>query len=74
MCVGELAEVLGVRGRTEADVRVRGRRLTVSLLTLDDPEELQQGDRLLVHCGYALARLTPQEAADAARIREGSRS
>ncbi len=80
MCLGELGEVLGVRGPAEADVRVGARTVTVSLLTLADvgPEALGAGDWLLVHSGYALARLTPAEAADARQareqIREGSGS
>lgn len=72
MCLGELGEVVQVRAPAEADVRVGTRTLTVSLLTLTGAEEPAPGDWLLVHSGYALARLTAEEAADAERIREGS--
>lgn len=74
MCVGELGAVLCLRGPAQADVRVAGRTLTVSLLTLDDGAPLAAGDVVLVHSGFALARLTPEEAAEAERIREGDRS
>lgn len=69
MCLGELAEVLRLRGPAQAEVRVGPRTVTVSLLTLDGP--VHEGDRLLVHSGYALARLTEDEAAEAERIRRG---
>ena len=72
MCLGELAQVLCLRGPEAVDVRGAGRRLTVSLLTLEDPRSVAVGDRLLVHSGYALARLSAQEAADAERIREAT--
>lgn len=78
MCLGELGEVLSVRGPAEADVRVGARTVTVSLLTLagagagagDGADPLVPGDRLLVHSGYALARLTAAEAAEAQQVRE----
>lgn len=74
MCLGELGEVLRVRGPAEADVRVGARTVTVSLLTLagagDGGGALVPGDRLLVHSGYALARLTAAEAAEAQEVRE----
>lgn len=73
MCVGELGAVLCLRGPAQADVEVAGRTLTVSLLTLDDAADLVAGDVLLVHSGFALARLTPEEAVEAERIREGDR-
>ncbi|CAI9404161.1 HypC/HybG/HupF family hydrogenase formation chaperone [Nocardioides sp. T2.26MG-1] len=74
MCLGELGVVQRVLASGVVEVRVGPRTLTASLLTLTGPEPLAPGDWLLVHCGYALARLTPQEAADARRIREGSPS
>lgn len=72
MCLGELGEVVEVRAPAEAAVRVGARTMTVSLLTLPGPEAVAPGDWLIVHCGYALARITADEAADAERIREGS--
>ncbi len=76
MCLGELGEVLHVRGPAEADVCVGARTVTVSLLTLpgagtgDGADALVPGDRLLVHSGYALARLTAAQAAEAREVRE----
>ena len=72
MCLGELAKVVEVRAPAEAAVRVGTRTMTVSLLTLPDPEAVAPGDWLIVHCGYALTRVTAEEAADAGWIREGS--
>ncbi len=77
MCLGELGRVARVEAAA-AEVRVGARTLRVSLLTL--PEPVTPGDWVLVHSGYALARLTAQEAADASVLRgavadaeEGSR-
>ncbi|HEY0952827.1 HypC/HybG/HupF family hydrogenase formation chaperone [Nocardioides sp.] len=73
MCLGELAEVVGVDTGTAAQVRVGGRAGTVSLLTLPDPGvPVAPGDWLLVHAGFALARLTAEDAAQAREIRERS--
>jgi len=66
MCLGELVEVVEVDGQTAEALR-GGRRLTVSLLTLDEP--VSAGDWLVVHAGFALERVTPAEAHEAARIR-----
>lgn len=70
MCLGELAEVTRVTGPARAAVRVGARTVIVSLLTLPDNAPVAPGDWLLVHAGFALARLTPHEAADAQEIRE----
>ena len=67
MCLGELAEVTRVRHEAEAEVRVDGRALSVSPLTLHEP--VVPGDWLVVHSGFALSRLTPEEAREARRIR-----
>lgn len=67
MCLGELAEVVEVRDGRTVLVRSPGRTTTVSLLTLDGP--VGPGDWLLCHSGFALRRLTPQEAHDAAALR-----
>ena len=67
MCLGELAEVTAVTGDGTAQVRSDGRALTVSLLTLD--EMVAPGDWLLTHAGFALSRLTRDQALEAARIR-----
>ena len=70
MCLGELAEVLEARDGQTVLVRSPGRTATVSLLTLDGP--VAPGDWLLCHSGFALRRLTPQEAHDAASLRATS--
>jgi len=67
VCLGELAEVVEAPDGDAVLVRSRGRTTTVSLLTLDGP--VAPGDWLLCHSGFALRRLTPQEARDAATLR-----
>lgn len=67
MCLGELAEVLEAPDARTALVRSSARVVTVSLLTLDGP--VAPGDWLLCHSGFALRRLSPQEAHDAAALR-----
>ena len=67
MCLGELAEVLELAAGPTAVVRSSGRVVTVSLLTLDEP--VAPGDWVLCHSGFALRRLTPEEAGDAAAVR-----
>jgi hydrogenase expression/formation protein HypC len=67
MCLGELAEVLQVMRGSAALVRSEARTVTVSLVTLD--EAVAPGDWVVCHSGFALSRLTPEEARDAATIR-----
>lgn len=67
MCLGELAEVVGVNAPGTADVRYGGRQVTVSLLTLEGT--VAPGDWLVVHSGFALERISASEAQEAARIR-----
>lgn len=67
MCLGELAEVLQLTGDSAALVRSEARTVTVSLLTLDDA--VAPGDWVVCHSGFALSRLTLEEARDAAAIR-----
>lgn len=67
MCLGDVAEVVELRAHGRAVVRVGGRTLEASLLTLGSP--VAAGDWLLVHSGFALARLSATEAADALAIR-----
>lgn len=67
MCLGELGEVLHLVGDSAALVRSQARTVTVSLLTLDDA--VAPGDWVVCHSGFALSRLTPEEARDAAAIR-----
>ena len=70
MCLGELGEVVRVDGDTAEVVGGTGRRTTVSLMTLDQP--VAAGDWLVVHAGFALERVSPAEAEEAARIRAAS--
>ena len=66
MCLGELAEVIDV-GTQNALVSGGGRTRTVSLLTLTDP--LTPGDWVVIHSGFALARLTAEQAREATALR-----
>ncbi len=67
MCLGEICQVVGL----EADgrVRVRGeqREQVVSLMTLEKGAEI--GDWIVVHSGFALGWLDPDEAAEAVALR-----
>jgi hydrogenase expression/formation protein HypC len=67
MCLGELAEVTELTAPAGAAVRVDGRVRTVSLLTLAEP--VAPGDWVLIHSGFALARLTADEAREARELR-----
>jgi hydrogenase expression/formation protein HypC len=67
VCLGELAEVLEAPDGHTALVLARGRTTRVSLLTLDGA--VAPGDWLLCHSGFALRRLSAQEAHDAAALR-----
>lgn len=67
MCLGELVEVAEVQGPGTALVRREGHALVVSLMALDEP--VAAGDWLMVHSGFALARLDAQEAQEAVRLR-----
>ena len=69
MCLGELAEVIDV-GTENAMVSGGGRTRTVSLLTLTDP--VTPGDWVVIHSGFALARLTAEEASEATALRATS--
>ncbi len=60
MCLGipmRIVEIHGVNARCEA----KGVSREVSLFMLQD-EPLQVGDPVLVHVGYAIQKMTPQEA------------
>jgi hydrogenase expression/formation protein HypC len=69
MCLGLPCELLALGPEGSAVVRSGRRTLGVSLMTL--PEPVSVGDWVLVHSGYALARLTRQEALDALSVRAG---
>ena len=69
MCLGELAEVIDV-STLNALVSGDGRARTVSLLTLTDP--VAPGDWVVIHSGFALGRLTAEEASEATALRTTS--
>jgi hydrogenase assembly chaperone HypC/HupF len=62
MCLATPAEVIAVNGE-DAEVDIDGVRLTVSAALTP---EIGPGDTVLVHVGFVLARIDPQEA-EAAR-------
>jgi hydrogenase expression/formation protein HypC len=68
MCLGQVCRTTALLGGDTALVRDGSRELPVSLLTLDEP--VHEGDWLLVHAGFALARLTGRQAREALAIRE----
>jgi hydrogenase expression/formation protein HypC len=62
MCLAIPAEILELDPTTDmAVVSLDGVRRPVSLALLDDAEV---GDYVLVHVGYALNRISPEEAAE----------
>lgn len=67
MCLGEIARVRRLIEDGSALVDAEGRTRTVSLLTLDHP--VVTGDWLLIHSGFALARLSPEQVRDSLAIR-----
>ena len=69
MCLGDLGQVLEVAADGTALVRTQTRTLTVSLLTLEAP--VAPGDWVVCHSGFALGRVTAEEAMEATAIRAG---
>ncbi|HYN67585.1 MAG TPA: HypC/HybG/HupF family hydrogenase formation chaperone [Ornithinibacter sp.] len=67
MCLGEVAQVVALGPDSSAVVRSRQRTATVSLLTLDEP--VAPGDWVVCHSGFALGRVTAEEATEATAIR-----
>jgi hydrogenase expression/formation protein HypC len=67
MCLGLTCQVAAVTGDGRALVDHGGRLTAVSLLTLDEP--VHPGEWLLVHAGFALARLSEEQVADARELR-----
>ena len=66
MCLGipmQVIEIAGFNARCEA----KGVEREVSLFMLQD-EEIRPGDYVMVHVGYALQKMTPQEARSAWEI------
>jgi hydrogenase expression/formation protein HypC len=67
MCLGEVLQLVEVAG--DRAVGRRGQsRVDLSLLTLEQP--VLPGDWVVAHSGFALERLSPQEAAAALAVRQ----
>lgn len=71
MCLGLTCRVVAVLDGGLALVHSGERELQVSLLTLDEP--VARGDWVLVHAGFALARLSEEQVMDAATVRAATR-
>ena len=67
MCLGEVVQVVEVPSDGEALARIGSRVIPVSLITLDG--QVSPGDWLVMHSGFAMARLSPDEADEALAIR-----
>ena len=71
MCLGEIVRLDTVAGPAGVG-HVGDREIAVSLVTLEVP--VAAGDWVVVHSGFALERLDPDEAADALAIRHDPQS
>jgi hydrogenase expression/formation protein HypC len=60
MCLALPVRVVELLGDDEAVIDLDGIRKQISLALVDD---VQVGDYVILHVGYALARLDPDEAA-----------
>ncbi len=60
MCLGIPMQIVAIDGYT-AHCEAKGVRRDVSLFMLQD-ENPQTGDHIVVHVGYAIQIITPQEA------------
>ncbi len=67
MCLSIPAKVLSVEEEEMARVSVRGVETRVSLQLVDD---IQPGDYVLVHTGFALQKLSEEEARESLKILE----
>jgi len=72
MCLGEVVQLVEVQSGGQAVAQVGSRTVPVSLLTLDVP--VGAGDWVVMHSGFALARLSPEEAFEALALRAASRA
>ncbi len=59
MCLAIPAKVISIQDNTMAVAEVGGIRKDVCLMLVDD---VQVGDYVIVHTGFALSRLDPKEA------------
>ena len=67
MCLAVPSKVIGIRD-TIATIDVYGARRDVSLLIL--PEEVDIGDYVLVHAGFAIQKIDKKTAHDALKLIE----
>lgn len=68
MCLGTIAKVIEVHHDGRAVVDADGVRHEVLKMTVSD-DDIQPGDWVLIHSGFALERLTETQAQEALRIR-----
>ena len=66
MCLGIPMKVLPIDGYN-ARCEAKGVEREVSLFMLQD-EEVKPGDYVMIHVGYAIQKMTPQEARSAWEI------
>lgn len=66
MCVGVPAKIL-VCDEISATVELTGTTREISMMTLENAEEAKPGDWVLVHAGFALALIDPEEAEETLR-------
>lgn len=67
MCLAVPSKIIEIDG-SMATVDVMGLRKQISLMLL--PEEPKIGDYVLVHAGFAINKMEPQEAQEALKIFE----
>lgn len=67
MCLSIPAKVLSIEEEEMARVSVRGVETRVSLQLVDD---IRPGDYVLVHTGFALQKLSEEEAQESLKILE----
>jgi hydrogenase expression/formation protein HypC len=65
MCLSIPAKVLAIEEEEMARVSVRGVETSISLQLVDD---VKPGDFVLVHTGFALQKLSEEEAQESLRI------
>ncbi|MBL8447431.1 MAG: HypC/HybG/HupF family hydrogenase formation chaperone [Zoogloeaceae bacterium] len=70
MCLAVPARIVAMAEDRKAVVELDGVRRTIALDLLD---EVSEGDYVIVHVGYALARLDPDEAEATLRLMAAGR-
>ncbi len=67
MCLGEICEIKEIRANGRALVRGDQRDQEILLMTMSD--DVAPGDWVVCHSGFALERISADEATDARKIR-----